>query len=137
MTSSVRAWRAIAIAAVVVAFGAAASVAAAATPQVNIVRQGAAPGQGACQHALLQNHPGRRQRLDRGDWVLIEPGVYDEEVGVASAHSGIWIRGMNRNTVIVDGQHKAGNGIEVDKASDVWIENLTVRNFDDERRPAG
>ena len=43
-----------------------------------------------------------------GDYVLIEPGVYDEEVKVTSAHSGIWISGMNRNTVIVDGQHKAG-----------------------------
>ncbi len=47
-----------------------------------------------------------------GDYVLIEPGVYDEAVKVTSAQSGIWIRGMNRNTVIIDGQHKAGNGIE-------------------------
>lgn len=65
-----------------------------------------------------------------GDWVLIEPGVYDEEVKVTSDHSGIWIRGLNRNTVIIDGQHRPGNGIEVYKANDVWIENLTVRNFD-------
>ena len=43
-----------------------------------------------------------------GDYVLIEPGVYDEEVKVTSAQSGIWIRGMNRNTVIIDGQHKVG-----------------------------
>src|SRR5437667_3813514 len=37
---------------------------------------------------------------------------------------------MNRNTVIIDGRHRVGNGIEVEKASNVWIENLTVRNFD-------
>ena len=37
---------------------------------------------------------------------------------------------MDRNGVIVDGQHQAGNGIEVWKADGVWIENLTVRNFD-------
>jgi len=65
-----------------------------------------------------------------GDWVLIEPGVYDEAVKVTSAQSGIWIRGMNRNTVIIDGQNKAGNGIEIYKANNVWVENLTVRNFD-------
>jgi hypothetical protein len=66
-----------------------------------------------------------------GDYVLIEPGEYDEEVKVTSAQSGIWIRGMNRNSVIIDGQHKAGNGIEIKKANNVWVENLTVRNFDE------
>jgi hypothetical protein len=67
----------------------------------------------------------------KGDYVLIEPGEYDEEVKVTSAQSGIWIRGMNRNTVIIDGQHRAGNGIEIKKANNVWVENLTVRNFDE------
>ena len=37
---------------------------------------------------------------------------------------------MNRNTVILDGQHKGGNGIEIYKDNDVWVENLTVRNFE-------
>jgi hypothetical protein len=73
--------------------------------------------------------------------VLIEPGVYDEEVKVEPEHSGIWIRGMNRNTVLIDGKNEAckrspcpegSNGIEVVKASNVWIENLTVANFDRE-----
>jgi hypothetical protein len=72
----------------------------------------------------------------KGAWVLIEPGVYDEEVKVTAAHSGIFIRGMNRNEVILDGQHKVvaggSNGIEVYKASNVWIENLTARNFERE-----
>ena len=65
-----------------------------------------------------------------GDYVLIQPGVYDEAVKVTSAQSGIWIRGMNRNTVILDGQNKPGNGIEIYKANNVYVENLTVRNFD-------
>jgi hypothetical protein len=68
------------------------------------------------------------------DWVLIEPGVYAEEVKVTAEHHGIKIRGMNRNTVILDGQHASGaegrNGIEIFKTSDVSVENLTVRNFD-------
>jgi hypothetical protein len=65
-----------------------------------------------------------------GDYVLIEPGTYDEAVKVVEPHRHIWIRGMNRNTVIIDGQHKGGNGIEIYKDNDVWVENLTVRNFE-------
>jgi hypothetical protein len=37
---------------------------------------------------------------------------------------------MNRNTVVIDGQHKADNGIEIKLANEVWVENLTVKNFD-------
>src|SRR5205085_9154893 len=44
------------------------------------------------------------------------------------------LRGMNRNKVILDGRHRVGNGIEIYGANDVWIENLTVRNFDRRRR---
>lgn len=71
----------------------------------------------------------------KGNWVLIEPGVYDEEVVVKKPQGGIWIRGMDRNTVILDGQHKVpgvqgANGIEVHRANNVYIENLTARNFD-------
>ena len=100
-----------------------------------------------------------------GDWVLVAPGDYHERydhttaVGTA-ARSGVWIatpgvhvRGMDRNTVVVDGtkpgapkcsarpadqdlgpldaQHKptGRNGVEVWKASGGSIENLTVCNF--------
>jgi hypothetical protein len=70
-----------------------------------------------------------------GNWVLIEPGIYKEEV-LDSGHPGIVIRGMNRNEVILDGENKpkagGSNGIEVLKTSNVSIENLTVRNFDRE-----
>ena len=65
-----------------------------------------------------------------GDWVLVEPGVYYESVKVTAAQSGIWIRGMDRNEVIFDGQNEPGNGIEIYKANNVRVENLTVRNFD-------
>jgi hypothetical protein len=63
------------------------------------------------------------------DWILVAPGIYRESITIKKDH--IHLRGLNRNTVIVDGVHaKNANGIVVDKANDVWIENLTVRNFD-------
>jgi hypothetical protein len=74
-----------------------------------------------------------------GDWVLIEPGTYAEAVKVQTPN--LHIRGMNRNTVILDGQNEVvpggRNGIEVYKTNDVWIENLTVRNFDREEANGG
>jgi hypothetical protein len=100
-----------------------------------------------------------------GDWILIGPGDYKEEIalhpkgsddspaGLLIEKSGIHIRGMDRNGVVIDGT-KAGspqcssnaadqdlgplnsgghpegrNGIEVWKASGVSIENLTACNF--------
>jgi hypothetical protein len=51
------------------------------------------------------------------DWILIAPGVYPGSVVI-------------RNRVIVDGRHRKGsNGIEI-RSDGVWVENLTVRNFD-------
>jgi Right handed beta helix region len=103
-----------------------------------------------------------------GDWILVGPGDYKETAdetghlgnpdrgqmgGVYIGKSGITLRGMNRDTVIVDGTKtgsapcssepgaqnygapgKGGapvgrNGILVWKANDVSIENLTVCNF--------
>ena len=63
-----------------------------------------------------------------GDWVLIDAGTYHEAVRVTTRR--IHIRGIDRNAVVIDGQHRVGNGIEVWKADDVSIENLTVRDFD-------
>ena len=63
------------------------------------------------------------------DWILVAPGVYPGRVTIRTPR--LHLRGLDRNTVIVDGRHRKGvNGIEVDKADGVWIENLTVRNFD-------
>ena len=98
-----------------------------------------------------------------GDWILIGPGDYKttsskEPPGRSNTPAGIliktprvYLRGMNRNTVIVDGTksgsacsrskgdqnlgpHGKGgaqglNGILVWKAANVWLENLTACNF--------
>jgi hypothetical protein len=129
-----RTWQLSAVALVAIAFGAFASAAAAngggGEGPVNIVRQGAPPAKIPANTHYFTTIQAAVNAASAGTWVLIEPGTYYEEVKVTSAHSGIWIRGMNRNTVIVDGQHKVGNGIEVYKASNVWVENLTVRNFE-------
>ncbi|MGZ4394868.1 MAG: hypothetical protein ACXVZ2_05835 [Gaiellaceae bacterium] len=69
------------------------------------------------------------------DWVLVAPGRYPENVVIRTPH--LHLRGMNRNTVIVDGAHRVGQGIVVDRANDVWIENLTVRNWDRKSRDDG
>ena len=100
----------------------------------------------------------------RGDWILVAPGDYktssssapkgadDSPAGILITKPHIYLRGMNRNTVIVDGtkpgsprcaSSKAAqnfgpkgdkgalglNGIMVWKADDVWVQNLTVCNF--------
>jgi hypothetical protein len=101
------------------------------------------------------------------DWILVGPGDYHER-GDYTTHppqggrgsAGVWIdvphltiRGMNRNTVVIDGtlpgaprcsnksadqtfgpldsskQHLGRNGVEIWKATDVSVENLTVCNF--------
>jgi hypothetical protein len=103
-----------------------------------------------------------------GDWILVGPGDYHENAdetgprgnpaggqmgGVYITKSGITLRGMNRDSVIVDGTKPGSapcssrpsaqdygapgpggtrvgrNGIVVWKANDVSIENLTVCNF--------
>src|SRR5947209_8336223 len=68
----------------------------------------------------------------RGDWILVDRGVYFGQVRITTP--GLHLRGLNRNGVILDGRHNVGNGIQVYGANDVWIENLTVRNFDRRRR---
>jgi hypothetical protein len=64
----------------------------------------------------------------RGDWILIDRGVYLGQVRITTP--GLHLRGVDRNAVILDGRHHVGNGIEIYGANDVWVENLTVRNFD-------
>src|SRR5947209_6173760 len=62
-----------------------------------------------------------------GDWILIDRGVYVGTVRISTPR--LHLRGIDRNAVIVDGRHRVGNGIVV-TANGVWVENLTVRNFD-------
>ena len=64
-----------------------------------------------------------------GDWIIIDRGVYPESVSITKPN--LHLRGLDRNNVIVDGRHRKNvNGIEILKANNVWVENLTVRNFD-------
>jgi len=124
----------------------------------------------------LNGHPGGYRSIQaaanasrRGDWILVAPGDYhetDDHVrppsdathgdfgGVLISTPDIHLRGMNRNTVVVDGTKPGGstpcsadpaqqdfgpvgtdgkadgrNGIVVWKADDVSVENLTACNF--------
>src|SRR6476646_10377955 len=113
----VRSGALMAVALAIVALGATAGAASAQQP-VNIVRQGEPPsGKIPRNTHYFTTIQAAVNASGKGAWVLIEPGVYDEEVLVTSEHAGIHIRGMDRNTVIVDGQNKAGpegaNGNEV------------------------
>jgi hypothetical protein len=65
-------------------------------------------------------------RARPGDLVLIEPGVYNESVEVTTRD--IVIRGVDRNTVVLDGETELENGIVV-RSNGVAIENLTVRGY--------
>jgi hypothetical protein len=60
-----------------------------------------------------------------GDLVLIDEGVYEEEVTVTTP--SLVIRGVDRNNVIVDGGFERANGFQV-LADGVAIENMTSRN---------
>jgi hypothetical protein len=102
----------------------------------------------------------------RGDWILVGPGDYHERADYGKRHHapsdesgagvyikkpGLYLRGMNRNKVVVDGTKpgsptcsskpsdqdfgpkgdngKVGrNGIVI-YSSNVWVENLTTCNF--------
>ncbi len=102
--------------------------------RVLIVQQGELPSNPPKKVLYFKTIQAAVNESHHGDWILVEPGVYDEEVKVTKPHSGIWIRGMNRNEVILDGKNEplpgGSNGIEVYKTSNVYIENLTVKNFD-------
>ena len=114
----------------VLALGVCASAAAAA-PQVNIASQGEAPKSLPANVHYFKTIQSAVDASHSGDWVLIAPGTYTEAVKVSAAQSGIKIRGMNRNTVVLDGQNKVANGIEISKANNVSVDNLTTRNFDE------
>ncbi len=119
-----------------IALCAAAGAASASSSEVEIVTQGEAPATVPKHVHYFKTIQAAVDATKRGAWVLIEPGVYDEEVKVTKPHAGIFIRGMDRNSVIVDGQGKivpgGRNGIEIYKDNNVWVENLTVRNFERE-----
>src|SRR5262245_53264426 len=63
---------------------------------------------------------------DKGALVLVQPGEYHEAVVVNSPK--IVIRGVDRNTTILDGDLRLDNGIHV-FADGVAIENMTARRY--------
>ncbi len=62
-----------------------------------------------------------------GDLVLIAPGTYHEAVDVGTDE--LVIRGLERDSVILDGEFTLDNGIRVLGAQDVAVENLTAMNY--------
>lgn len=63
---------------------------------------------------------------EAGDLVLVAPGVYKEQVTVTTP--SITIRGTDRNTVILDGEHIRENGVFA-TADGIVVENLTTKNY--------
>lgn len=61
-----------------------------------------------------------------GDLVLIDEGIYREQVDVTTPY--LTIRGVDRQDVIIDGEFTRPNAINVAAADGVAVENLTVRN---------
>lgn len=118
----------------------------ASAPQVLLVGSyhGHRGGYQSIQAAVDAAHP--------GDWILVGPGDYHES---PSSVDGVWIttanlhvRGMDRNSVVVDGTRPGSpscspspsdqnlgpggsgrNGIEVYETNGDTVENLTVCNF--------
>ena len=75
------------------------------------------------------DHPTIQAAVDAagpGDLVLISPGTYRESVWVATER--LVIRGLDRDTVVLDGGFELGDGILV-TANGVAIENLTVQRY--------
>lgn len=62
-----------------------------------------------------------------GALILISPGVYNEDVDVTT--DDLTLRGLDRNTVILDGEFKLENGVRILEANGVVVENMTARNF--------
>ena len=62
-----------------------------------------------------------------GDLILIAPGTYNEAVNVTT--DNLTIRGLDRNTVVLDGNFELDNGIRVLGAKGVAVENMTATNY--------
>jgi hypothetical protein len=66
------------------------------------------------------------ERAKPGTTIEIAAGTYNEALDVTVDR--ITIRGEDRNTVILDGEHRMTNGVSV-ASNDFAIENLTIRNY--------
>jgi hypothetical protein len=61
-----------------------------------------------------------------GDMVLVDAGTYREAVKIDTKQ--ITLRGMDRNTVVLDGGDKLANGVTV-TANGVAVENMTIHSY--------
>lgn len=76
-----------------------------------------------------EDHPTIQNAVDAaepGDLVLVDEGVYREQVDVTTPY--LTIRGVDRQDVVIDGEFTRFHGINVAGADGVAVENLTVRN---------
>jgi hypothetical protein len=67
-----------------------------------------------------------------GDWVMVWPGYYREAVSITprpTLTSGLHIRGMQRNGVVLDGAKASGSGIHVQGVNNTWVENMSAQHF--------
>jgi hypothetical protein len=62
-----------------------------------------------------------------GSLILVEPGVYEEAVNVST--DDLVIRGLDRNEVVLEGNHELENGIRILEADGVVVENMTAQNY--------
>jgi hypothetical protein len=63
----------------------------------------------------------------QNDFILVGPGTYHEAVVVKTPH--LTIRGVDRNAVVLDGEQKRTDGVYVDGANGVEVDNMTARNY--------
>src|SRR5262245_3054100 len=90
---------------------------------------GASGGDQATLH-VPDDYPTIQKAVDAakpGDLVLISPGTYQESVSVKT--DNLTIRGLDRNSVILDGGFTMDNGFRVAGGDGVAIENMTARNY--------
>lgn len=62
-----------------------------------------------------------------GALILVSPGTYNEQVEVSTEN--VTIRGLDRNTVILDGEFDLENGVRALDTDGLVVENLTTRNY--------
>lgn len=92
----------------------------------------AVPRAGAVQeiHRVPSEQPTIQAAVDAaspGDLILVEPGVYTESVSVPEDKPNLTIRGLDRNEVVLDGEHMRDIGIST-YADGTVLENMTSRN---------
>jgi hypothetical protein len=107
-----------------------ASVSPGPAPASPVLPEGAPAGAPAVLR-VPEAYPTIQQAVDAslpGQLISIAPGIYREAVRVSKAHAGITIRGRDRNLVVLEGDHRLPNGIEIE-ADRVVVENLTARRY--------